>query len=326
MVQQVSNALSSTAVRDWIQAAVAAPSVYNTQPWLFRVHRDRIDVFADRSRRLDVIDPRGRELMLSVGAAVLNLRVAILASGWTAMTTLLGGDDPDLAARIATGPPNTPSHTVRALAEAVPKRRTNRAPYARTVIPIDVLEQLRAAAAAEGADLSLLDPVRRNAVLALASDALRLEEDPRYLDELAMWTATSADRRDGVPPATAAYRDASGRIPMRDFGAAFPPERIRPVPFEPHPQLAVLTTRGDGPRQWLRAGQALQRVLLTATVHSVSTQPLTQPLEVSALRQAIGRPDRDTFAHVLLRLGYGPPVGAAAPRRAIEDVLRPSPQ
>ena len=321
MVQQVSNGLSTTAVRKWIQAAVAAPSVYNTQPWQFHVHRDRIDVFADRSRRLDFIDPRGRELMLSVGAAILNLRVAILASGRMALTTLLDGGLPDLAGRITLGPPTMPSHTVRALAEAVSKRQTNRAPYARTIIPVDVLEQLRAAAAAEGADLSMLDPVRRNAVLALASDALRLEEDPRYLDELAAWTATSADRRDGVSPATAAFRDASGRMPLRDFGAAFPPERIRPMPFEPHPQLAILTTRGDGPRQWLRAGQALQRVLLTATVHSLSAQPLTQPLEVSTLRQAIGRPDRDTFAHVLLRLGYGPPVGAVAPRRTIEDVL-----
>jgi hypothetical protein len=234
---------------------------------------------------------------------------------------LLSTDELDLAAQVEIGPANLPSHTVLALAEAVTKRRTNRAPYARTVIPVDVTEQLQAAAAAEGAELSMLDPVRRNAVLALAFDALRLEEDPRYLDELASWTATVSGRQDGVPPAMAAFRDDLGRLPLRDFGAVFPPERVRPVPFEPHPQLAVLTTHGDGPRQWLRAGQALQRVLLTATVHSVSAQPLTQPLEVAALRQLIGRPDRSTFAHVLLRLGYGPPVGATAPRRPIEDVL-----
>jgi nitroreductase len=321
VAQQVSFGLSAKTVREWIQAAVAAPSVYNTQPWRFHARRDRIDVFADRSRRLDVIDPRGRELLLSVGAAILNLRVAILASGRLVMTTLLGSDEPDFAARIALGPPAAPSHTVRALAEAVPKRRTNRAPYARTAIPIDVVEQLRAAASAEGAELFMLDPVRRNAVLALAFDALRLEEDPRYLDELAAWTASAPARRDGITPASAAYRDVTGRMPLRDFGAAFPPERVRPVPFEPHPHLAILSTRGDGPRQWLRAGQAMQRVLLTATVHSLSAQPLTQPLEVSALRQALGRPDRGTFAHVLVRLGYGPPVGAVAPRRAIEDVL-----
>src|SRR5438552_4397596 len=129
MVQQMSIGLSTSAVRSCIQAAVAAPSIYNTQPWRFRVQRDRVDVFADRSRRLDVIDPRGRELLLSVGAAILNLRVAILASGRLATTTLLNTDELDLAAQVGIGPASPPSHTVLALAEAVSKRRTNRAPY-----------------------------------------------------------------------------------------------------------------------------------------------------------------------------------------------------
>src|SRR5258707_1068424 len=66
-----------------LEAATRAPSIHNSQPWLFRLRAGGIDVLADRQRRLRAIDPRGRELLISVGAAILNLRVAILGHGRT---------------------------------------------------------------------------------------------------------------------------------------------------------------------------------------------------------------------------------------------------
>jgi nitroreductase len=43
-----------------VRSAVAAPSLHNSQPWLFRIADGGVDVYADRSRRLDVLDPAGR--------------------------------------------------------------------------------------------------------------------------------------------------------------------------------------------------------------------------------------------------------------------------
>src|SRR5689334_11811216 len=64
-----------------LMAAVAAPSIHNSQPWRFRLHMGAVDVLLDRERQMHVADPSGRELTLSVGAAVFNLRVAMLAGG-----------------------------------------------------------------------------------------------------------------------------------------------------------------------------------------------------------------------------------------------------
>jgi hypothetical protein len=113
-----------------VAAAVAAPSVHTTQPWLFRPGRGGIDLYADRDRQLRVIDPSGRELAISIGAAAFNLRVAILARGRTPVQRLLPAPDvPDLLVRITLGPPGTPTETVRALWWAIPRRRSNRWPF-----------------------------------------------------------------------------------------------------------------------------------------------------------------------------------------------------
>src|SRR5262245_5767701 len=69
------------ALRECLTAAAAAPSIHNTQPWLFRPRGDAVDVLADRRRRLATLDPEGREMFVSVGAAVFNLRVAVRAHG-----------------------------------------------------------------------------------------------------------------------------------------------------------------------------------------------------------------------------------------------------
>ena len=126
-----------------LQSAIAAPSVHNSQPWRFRLGPHHVDVFVDPSRRLTAIDPMGREAMISVGAAVLNLRVAILAAGRIPLTQLLPSpDEPDLAARITLGAPHQPDATVLALASAIGKRRTNRRPFRDIEVRDEVIDQL----------------------------------------------------------------------------------------------------------------------------------------------------------------------------------------
>ena len=68
---------SQTDLAACVRTATFAPSIHNTQPWRFRVRDNGIDVYADWRRRLDVIDPNGRQLIISVGAAIMNLRLAI---------------------------------------------------------------------------------------------------------------------------------------------------------------------------------------------------------------------------------------------------------
>lgn len=316
------NGSPGPALRECLEAAIAAPSIHNTQPWRFRLDDGVVEVLADHGRRLDTVDPRGRELLISVGAALLNLRVAILAHGRQALTQLFPLDgQPELVARVVLGPPLHRSETVRQLARAIPRRHTNRRPFTDVTVPEQVLAELQAAARAEGAGLTVAEAADREAVLGLIRTAEhRWLSRPSYWSELAEWTLATIGRTDGVPPEAFGPWSAAEAVPLRDFGLLQPVRRRRVMPFEQSPTIAVLYARGDSPAAWVRSGQALERVWLTATVRGLSTTPMTQPLEVPELRALFADPARGLFPQAVLRLGYGPAC-PPSPRRPLEEVL-----
>lgn len=305
-----------------VRAAIAAPSVHNSQPWQFRIHDGEVDVFADWRRKLDVIDPSGRELFISIGAALFNLRITMQQQDRVPITRLL--PDPahaDLVARVIPGRVATAGPWVDGLAAAIPKRHTNRRPFGRVVIPAAVLGNLIAEARREGATLRIADAAARSAILALVRTAeQRLRANGRYRAEIEEWTAPVPGRRDGIPAQAFGAWDAMEALPMRDFGLTQSQLRRRSEPFEPYPTIAVLCTDGDTIEQWLQCGQALQRVLLAATVHGLAATPMSQPLEIPELRRRVSATAADRYAQVILRLGYGEPTGAT-PRRRLTDVL-----
>ena len=319
--------LSESALVACIQAAIAAPSIYNSQPWRFRIRDGGIDVFADWGRRLEVIDPSGRELLISVGAAVFNLRIAMSQQGRAPVLRLLPeATVPDLVARVVPGRSVTPGGAELALAAAIPKRHTNRRPFARTMVPTALLEELAAAAEVDGAILSVAGEVGRGAILGLVRTAeQRLRSQGIYRAELTERTHSTRARRDGVPPQAFGPWDALEALPLRDFGMTQPELRRPGERFEPYPTIVVLSTAADTADHWLRAGQALQRVLLLATVHGLAATPITQPLEIPALRELLTDAATGSRAQVILRLGYAQPT-TPSPRRPLADVLLPGPQ
>jgi hypothetical protein len=188
-------------------------------------------------------------------------------------------------------------------------------------VPEAVLDTVVAAARAESGRLVIADPSARSAVLSLAEKAMRQHRsDPRYRAELARWTAAEAGRADGVPPEVVAPRPELAALPLRDFDPDHATYR-RVARFEPDPVIAVLFTSGDSRQDWLQAGQALERVLLTATVHRLATTPLTQAVEVPRLRQLLGQPHGTDVVQSIIRLGYAGQVVARTPRRPPSDVL-----
>jgi len=317
--------LSVDALAACLTAAAAAPSIHNTQPWRFEVRGAVIDVLADLDRRLSVVDPDGRQLLMSVGAAVLNLRVAMLAHGRLPTARLLPDSRrPDVVARLVQGPPVAPDHTVRTLAAAITKRRTNRLPFQSAAIPTPILSDLVDAASAEGARLTVLGPAARNAVFGLTMMAEeRLRERSSYRDELAAWLGGPPGRRDGLPRWALGPRDRDGRLPLRDFALAAPDLDLGSAAFERHPRVVVLATRGDTPYHWIRAGQALERVLLTATARGLSATPMNQALEVPRLRRFVADEYNGWHAQAILRIGYGGAV-PPTPRRGLDELLVPA--
>jgi nitroreductase len=309
-------------IRRLIDAAAAAPSIHNTQPWQFRVTGDIIEVHGDPDRMLWVADPRGRALHLSCGAALFNLRLAIRMMGARPLTWPLpdpAGEPTLLAAvRLADGRPPAPQE--RELFEAITLRHTSRAPFSGHPVPAPVQTRLEQEARLEFALLRLLSVNDATTVLdlaAAASQALAANFDHRA--ELGHWIAITGD--DGIPARALGSHPDRQPAPVRDFSYASPATALPAATFEQQPQLAVLSTARDEPADWLRAGQALQRVLLTATTSGVATSFLYQPIELRDIEQPPGSwwpwPE---CPQIIIRLGYGPP-GTSTPRREATAIL-----
>jgi len=312
-------------LRRIIEAATAAPSIHNTQPWRFVAADDLLEVRSDPDRTLWVADPRARALYLSCGAALFNIRTAIRMTGYNPLVWPLPQPrfSPLTVAVVQAEPGRPPAYAERELYEAIWQRHTNRAPFTAERVPDPVLIALEQAASAEFATLRLLGQRDTATVLDLAERAdAELAGDVEHQIELQQWIATDS-RSDGIP-ADALPGSGKGRHgPVRSGDlAAAAPSVTRPVSdYEAAPQIAVLATIRDTPADWLRAGQALQRVLLTATARGVSTSFLYQPIELRDMHgeSAPAWPWPEN-PQMLVRIGFGPQ-SAGTPRRPVEDVL-----
>jgi len=307
-------------------AAGAAPSVHNSQPWRLRPTPDArgMLVFGDPRRAVAITDPLGRALHVSVGAAMFNLRVAAGRLGRAATVRLLPDPaDRHLLAEIDLGEPAARHPFGHHLYQAIQQRHSSRQPFANRDVPEAVLGELIEAAHEEDALLSPLEEDGILRVLAVTAEAeRRTAADLARQAETRSWLRLEASASDGIPAAALGPSDRDARVPMRDFTAGRPDApTVVPRHYEALPQLCLLSTHTDHPEDWLRAGQALERVWLLATVHGLRASVLHQAVEWAETRWRLRDPD-DPPEHVqlVLRLGYGPP-GAATPRRPVEEIL-----
>ncbi|MFG2628988.1 Acg family FMN-binding oxidoreductase [Streptomyces sp. NPDC048473] len=328
-----SQTLDDATLTGLVADATTAPSMHNAQPWQFRYTRAgrTLTLVADLDRAMPEADPATRALHVGCGAALLNLRVSAAHHGLDAATALL--PEPSAPAVLATvrlgirpadAPRKPENEALAALHPAIRDRHTSRYPFDEQAIPEDICAQFADAARIEGADFSFLVPPHLQTVLELIRDAEGYDRgDPARVAEQEYWTRDTKTEApvDGIPDYAFGPRDASERATTRDFaGTGVIPGRAR-VPFEKQPQLALLSTPGDHPMDWLSAGQALERVLLTATLHNVSTSFATQPIEWPDLRWLLRDPVFGAgHAQMIVRLGYGP-TGPRTPRRPLDQVL-----
>lgn len=317
-------ALRQAAVR-----ATLAPSVHNTQPWRFVIGPDTLEIHADRARQLRVLDPTGRQLLISCGCALLNARVALAGSGHDAVVERFpDAARPTLLARLRIGKEPVDWRPLGRLDAVIEHRQSNRRRFSDDVVPPDVVRDLIAAAAAEHAQLfEITRPEHRLATARLTQEADRQENaDPAYRAELRAWTSADASRRDGVPAIAVPHvgGGADDDIPIRDFdtsGMGWLPEYTR---SSMHQCLLLLGTPSDRPAAWLRAGEALERVLLEATLRGYVASLFTQVIEVPRTRYLLRKElDLEMNPHVLLRIGHAPRTPASRRRRLV-DVLSES--
>jgi hypothetical protein len=328
MSVNVSNRL---AIEEAVAAARLAPSVHNTQPWSFRIHDAGVELLADFSRQLAVLDPTGRQLQLSCGAALDHLRLSLRGAGLDSVVTLFPEDDPAVLARVMVTAGSAPTEEELALGEAINARHSQREPFADRAVDHSVLAQLRAVAESRGAWLALLEDRDDQITLAvLLSHADESETaDSEYRAELQHWLRTDP-AFDGIPAGALPEvrgADRHTEVPVRDFTAGSTATDgaagLEPssTPPDERPALLILGTDADTAEQWVAAGEALSRLLLTATTLDLRASMLGQVIDFPGTRQQlrlqlrlIGEPQ------MVIRIGYGPPA-PASPRRPLADLI-----
>ena len=306
--------------------AVLAPSIHNTQPWRFVLLDDALEIVGDLDRRLDVLDPRGRQLLMSCGCALFHARVAVQAAGHEPLVHRFPDDDrPDVVARLQVGSPGTFPGSA-ALDRAIDERRTNRRPFLGDQLPESLLFELQWIARTEGT--ILVPVVHRDHVAAVARISAYADDvemaDPGYLAEIRQWTTDDPRRRDGVQVASVPRGGArpGQALLTREFdldGLGWLPSVAT---TGEHETLLLLCSTADTSRAWLRTGEALERIWLSLTAAGYSASPLTQAVEVQSahrlLRTQLGLA---AIPEILLRVGQAPEAPPSRRRPAREVII-----
>lgn len=315
-----------------VRYAILAPSSHNSQPWLFRFSGDSLEVWADRTRSLPVVDPADRELVISCGAALGTLEAALHHFGYEGITTLCPDPRrPDLVARVDLGQERIPLPSENDLFAAIHTRRTNRFAFAAETIDPALLEEFESLAARGGAWFEILQAEsRRQALVELITEADAIQmADPSFRRELASWVHPNRSRNaDGMPGAVMGLSylaSLAAPLVIRTFdlgdGTA---ARNRDLALG-SPVLAVLGTEGETTEDWVRTGQVLSRILLRAQVGGVAASFLNQPAELPALRLRLSAlMGRSGFPQIVLRMGHPRSTAPATPRRPVGEVLMES--
>ncbi len=305
-----------------IARATDAPSSHNTQPWRFIASESGVELWADQQRVLKFNDPHHRELTISCGCALLNLRVAAEEHAIEAHVVLLPQTEtPDLLARITFSTPTESSPRLN-LAEAIAKRHTYRKRYTATRMMQSDLILLAQHAATEHAQLHHFSDVRdREYVESLVIQAdTKQWADPSWRKELALWMRSRRDNEGMTVPTLVlpVVRSLVRNIDMGGIVAGREPDLS-----QPSPALLMLATDTDTVIDWLKSGQALQRVLLAAAQMGLQASYLNQAIQVQSTRPIVATlVAAGCCPQMLFRLGTPAQEVSVTPRRDASETMR----
>ena len=320
MTSAASATLSGAEIGTIARAVSRAPSVHNSQPWQLLVRGAAVDLSERREVGLRRHDPWGRDRMLSCGAALTDLELAVRSLGRECALEVF--DDGDVVATATIGGRRPAGAQEMALYRAIDRRRSHRHPFRHGRVPDSGWAAL--IAAAEGKGVRAFVPGRLDKLAEMFGFATRVfREDRGYQRELEMWTAHTAGMYatgDGVP------EDALSDEALPVAGLVRPdtpvPDDARLATRLAAENLLIFCTDTDTRFDHLAAGAALQRVWLTATAKFLVGSVLTQPLHLTGFRERLAETqDLPGVPQAIFRFGH-PAAGAApSPRLPLGELF-----
>lgn len=315
---------------NFMHIAILAPSGHNTQPWRFKATTTYVEIFADRSRRLPVVDPNDRELTISCGAAIGFFEIAARRSGYDANVTYNEDEDqPDLLARLELKKGSSPTTEETTLFNAISKRTTNRNSYSMRPVLDNDLDKCKDISQDFDVYLSITETeAEREAIAELVSQGDKIQfENSSFRKELAHWVRSSSlGNKDGMSGENFGMPDILspvGQFVIRtfDIGNGVAADDKKKI-VSASPVLAIFGTSDDSQKSWIDTGRALAHVLLHLTSCDLASSYLNQPIEVKTLRHKLKiATNMKSQPQILIRVGYSEHTLSPTVRRELEDVL-----
>ena len=194
-----------------VLCASLAPSPHNTQPWKFKIKENEILVFADRDRNLGAGDKHLRMMLLSIGCAIENIRIAASHLGHDPEVVVVANnhfESTGLCARILLS--KQAVSQPHALFEPIFRRQTTRAPFLNIPVPGELTQAVSGMNSFPFLSLRWFREKSEIDILGnLNSDAVRsyVADNAAYLDSLKWWRYSRDEilsKRDGISIFTAA--------------------------------------------------------------------------------------------------------------------------
>jgi hypothetical protein len=303
-----------------LRYAVLAPSTHNTQPWRFTLGPDRILLFRDRSRWLQVADPTQRELHLSVGCALENLLIAARAFGYRPQVTHFprqGGAD--CVAEVLLPAPARPVRPQGGLLETITRRHTSRQPFRPRAVPADAIMRIEAVCGDRAVMLFLSDApeVKGRLELLVAEADARLFAEPAYREELGRWIG------EGTSGTTSWLLSKLGQVAITCLNVGHSAGGHDSEPWHRAPQVGILATFDDDRCSQVRSGQQFERICLQAELLGLGVQPMSQLCQVPHIRARLARffPVPDVHPQQVFRIGFADRDEVPMPRRNLEELI-----
>ena len=311
---------------EFVRYACLAANGHNTQPWMFRVDSQQIDILPDLTRGTEVVDPDHHHIFVSLGCAAENLALTAAAHGRPADVEIMPGAETEIHIALARG--GTQSSQ---LYDAIPFRQSTRSVYDGQAVSLDDMRALEIAAQEDGVEvLFFTDPEQREAILdfVVAGNSEQIR-DPAFVAELRKWLRFSPNEamstRDGLFSACSGNPVLPNPLGGFMFDRFFT-EEAENDKYRDHIRssagIAVFVGERADPEHWIRVGRSFERFALQATALGIRTAHVNQPVEVESIRLEfanwLGQPD--ARPDLVIRFGHAPALPMSI-RRPVEDVM-----